>query len=90
MWNFDSTGNQHRGGEPGLLASYHRESLARADETGEATVAFPAISTGVFGYPIEAAAAIAIDTIRTTSTQVNEVRFVAFNPETVDAYTQII
>ena len=82
----------HGGGhsEPGLLASCYRESLARADEVEAETVAFPAISTGVFGYPIEAAAAIAIEAIRSTTTKVAEIRLVAFNPETVDAYAQIL
>ena len=77
-------------GEPEMLASCYRESLARADEVGATTVAFPAISTGVFGYPIEAAATIAVETLRTTPTQVNEVRLVAFNQETVDAYQSIL
>ncbi len=73
-------------GEPELLASCYRESLARADEVGAETVAFPGISTGVYGYPIEAAAAIAVDAVRSTSTQVSDVVFVAFNQETFDAY----
>ena len=77
-------------GEPELLASCYRESLARADEVEAETVAFPAISTGVFGYPIEAAAAIAIETVRSTPTSVSEIRFVAFNQETVDAYQGIL
>ncbi len=77
-------------GEPELLASCYRESLARADEVEAETVAFPAISTGVFGYPIEAAAAIAIETVRSTPTNVSEIRFVAFNQETVDAYQGIL
>ncbi|MYH71127.1 MAG: O-acetyl-ADP-ribose deacetylase [Acidimicrobiia bacterium] len=77
-------------GEPDLLASCYQESLARADEVEAETVAFPAISTGVFGYPIEAAAAIAIDTVRSTPTNVSEIRFVAFNQETVDAYQSIL
>ncbi len=77
-------------GEPEMLASCYRESLARADEIGAITIAFPAISTGVFGYPIEAAATIAVETLRTTPTQVNEVRLVAFNRETVDAYQSIL
>ncbi|MCY3635572.1 MAG: O-acetyl-ADP-ribose deacetylase [bacterium] len=77
-------------GEPELLASCYRESLARADEVEAETVAFPAISTGVFGYPIEAAAAIAIETVRSTPTNVSEIRFVAFNQETVDAYQSIL
>jgi O-acetyl-ADP-ribose deacetylase (regulator of RNase III) len=56
-----------RGGtsaEPELLASCHRESLRLAVEHGLRSVAFPAISCGVFGYPIEAAARVAIDTVR--------------------------
>ncbi len=77
-------------GEPDLLASCYQESLARADEVGAATVAFPAISTGVYGYPIEAAAHIAIGTIRSTPTKVTEVRFVAFNQQTCDAYAEIL
>ncbi|MCY3962461.1 MAG: O-acetyl-ADP-ribose deacetylase [bacterium] len=77
-------------GEPELLASCYRESLARADEVEAETVAFPAISTGVFGYPIEAAAAIAIETVRSTPTSVSEIRFFAFNQETVDAYQGIL
>ena len=80
-------GGGHR--EPELLASCYRECLARADEVEADTVAFPAISTGVFGYPIEAAAAIAIDTVRSTPTEVSEIRFVAFNQETADAYNSI-
>ena len=77
-------------GEPELLASCYRESLARADEVEAEVVAFPAISTGVFGYPMDAAATIAVETLRTTPTQVNEVRLVAFNQETVDAYQSIL
>ena len=77
-------------GEPELLASCYRESLARADEVGAATVAFPAISTGVYGYPIEAAAAVAVGTIRSTPTNVSEVRLVAFNQQTLDAYHELL
>src|SRR5215218_4614062 len=52
-------------GEPDLLRSCYLESLARADEVGAATVAFPAISTGVYGYPVEPAAEIAVEAVRT-------------------------
>lgn len=77
-------------GEPELLASCYRESLARADEVDASTVAFPAISTGVYGYPIEAAAAVAVGTIRSTPTNVSEVRLVAFNQQTLDAYRELL
>jgi len=50
-------------GEPELLASCYRESLARADEAGAATVAFPAISTGIYGYPPDRAAEVAFATV---------------------------
>jgi O-acetyl-ADP-ribose deacetylase len=56
-------GGQH--GEPALLASCYRESLKLAEAHGCRTLAFPAISCGVYGYPIEAAAAIAAREIRT-------------------------
>lgn len=51
-------------GEPDLLAAAYRNSLARAEEVGAASIAFPAISTGVYGYPFEAAARVAVTTIR--------------------------
>lgn len=62
-----------------LLASCHTESLRVADELGAATVAFPAISTGAFGYPLHEAAAVAIEAVRTADTAVREVRFVVFD-----------
>ena len=75
-----------KAGEAGLLRSCYRESLARADELGAATVAFPAISTGVYGYPVGPAAAIAVETVRSTPTDVAEVRFVCFSDEIVRAH----
>jgi O-acetyl-ADP-ribose deacetylase (regulator of RNase III) len=78
-----------RGGDHGeaeLLASSYRESLARADELGATSVAFPAISTGVYGYPVEPAARIAVETVRRTPTNVRLVRFVCFNEPARLAY----
>lgn len=62
-----------------LLASCHTESLRVADEIGATTVAFPAISTGVYGYPLDAAATVAIVAVRSAATRVAEVRFVLFD-----------
>lgn len=88
-WVVHTVGPVWRGGgdgEPELLASCYRESLARADEVGAATIAFPAISTGVYGYPLQAAAAIAVDTVRSTPTDVTRITFVAFDQKTREAY----
>ncbi|MGV9661716.1 O-acetyl-ADP-ribose deacetylase [Nocardia niigatensis] len=64
-----------------LLASCYRESLRVADELGAATVAFPAISTGVYGWPMDDGARIAVETLRGTATRVREVRFVLFSAD---------
>ena len=77
-------------GEPELLASCYRESLARADEVGAAMVAFPAISTGIYGYPIGLAAEVAVSTVRTTPTSVQEIRFVCFNDAAAKAYEDLL
>lgn len=69
-----------------LLASCHTESLHVADELGARTVAFPAISTGVYGYPLEEAAPVAIRAVREAATAVEEVRFVLFGPDAHEAF----
>lgn len=69
-----------------LLASCHRESLRVADELGATTVAFPAISTGVYGWPMANAARIAVETVRATPTSVTEVRFVLFDTAALHAF----
>jgi O-acetyl-ADP-ribose deacetylase (regulator of RNase III) len=70
-----------------LLADCFRNSLAIADDLGAGTVAFPAISTGVYRWPVDDAARIALGTVRATDTQVNEVRFVLFDQRAYDAFT---
>ena len=67
-------------GEPVLLESCYRESLVRADEVGAESVAFPAIATGARGYPLEAAATIAVDAVRSASTKVRTIRFLLLRP----------
>lgn len=66
-------------GEAEALASCYRRSLEVADELGASSVAFPAISTGAFGYPEGEAASIAVRTLRSTATHVRLVRLVAFH-----------
>ena len=53
---------------------------------GATTVSFPAISTGIFGYPLEQATDIAVATVRSTPTSVENVRFVCFDRTTLEAY----
>lgn len=69
-----------------LLASCYRESLRVADELGARTVAFPAISTGVYGWPIDDGARIAVETVRAADTAVDEVRFVLFDERAYEAF----
>jgi len=88
-WVIHTVGPVWRGGgfgEAELLASCYRSSLARADELGARSVAFPAISTGIYGYPIDEAASIAIRTLRSTPTDVEDVRLMCFSDATWDAY----
>ena len=62
-----------------VLASAYRTSLQRADGVGATSVAFPAISAGVYGYPGPDAARVSVDALRTAVTQVELVRLVAFD-----------
>src|SRR4051794_28436479 len=80
-WVIHTVGPVWQGGGSGeaeLLASAHRRSLEVAHELGAATIAFPAISTGVYGYPSDRAAAIAVAPLRSTSTIVERRPLVAF------------
>ncbi|MBL3666345.1 O-acetyl-ADP-ribose deacetylase [Streptomyces sp. M2CJ-2] len=69
-----------------LLASCYRESLRVADELGARTVAFPAVSAGIYGWPMEDAARIAVETVRAAETSVEEVRFVLFDDQAHEAF----
>jgi O-acetyl-ADP-ribose deacetylase len=71
-------------GEAEILAACYMRSLQVADTLGARSVAFPAIATGVYGFPPEQAAKIAVETIRSTSTAVEHVRLVAFDQPTRD------
>ncbi|MFB9312851.1 O-acetyl-ADP-ribose deacetylase [Nocardioides plantarum] len=68
-----------------LLVSCYTRALAVADELGARTVAFPLVSAGVYGWPLDDAVAAAVDTLRATPTSVTEARLVAFGPAAYDA-----
>lgn len=73
-----------------ILASCHTESLRVADELGARGVAFPAISTGVYGYPLDLAAPVAIRAVAGATTSVVEVRFVLFDDAAYDAFERAL
>lgn len=69
-----------------LLASCHTESLRVADDIGATIVAFPAISTGAFGYPLDRAALVAVAAVRGATTSVRAVRFVLFGRDAMESF----
>jgi O-acetyl-ADP-ribose deacetylase len=76
-------------GEPDLLASCYRRSIELAAANGITTLAFPSISTGIYGYPIEQAANVAITTVRESLreyTTIREVIFCCFSPGDLGVY----
>jgi len=73
-----------------VLASCHTESLKVADELGVVTIAFPAISTGLYGWPLESAAAIAVAAVRQAPTSAEEVRFVLFDAAAHAAFARVV
>jgi O-acetyl-ADP-ribose deacetylase (regulator of RNase III) len=75
--------------EPELLASAYRSAMQLAADQGLRSIAFPAISTGIFGYPLEAATDVAVSTVRAmvgAGSNVEEVVFACFSGEVLQAY----
>ncbi|MFJ5033967.1 O-acetyl-ADP-ribose deacetylase [Streptomyces sp. NPDC088560] len=89
-WVIHTVGPVYSAGEDRseLLASCYRESLRVADELGARTVAFPAISAGIYGWPMEDAARIAVETVRAARPSVEEVRFVLFDEAAYEAFAR--
>jgi O-acetyl-ADP-ribose deacetylase (regulator of RNase III) len=82
-----------KSGEPELLASCYRRSLEIANQAHLKSIAFPAISTGIYGYPIEAATRIAVETTRATlndASSVEEVIFCCFSEGDLAVYQQAL
>ncbi len=80
-------------GEDALLASAYRESMRVAAENGVRTIAFPSISTGVYAFPIERAAEIAIRELRSAAErypEIGTIRIVAFSERTAEAYRRVL
>lgn len=95
-WVIHAVGPVWEGGganEGALLASCYRASLALADREGIRTIAFPAISTGIYGFPLERATRIAVRTVREgleESPGLSRVVFVCFDERTAEAYRRAL
>ena len=80
-WVIHVVGPNHAAGERdrSLLTSCYANALAVADELGARTIAFPLVSAGIYGWPLEDAVAAAVETLTSTPTQVSAARLVAFS-----------
>ena len=80
-------------GEPELLASCYRRCIELAAKHGALTLAFPSISTGIYGYPIELAAKTAVETVRTATSEfssITEVIFCCFSQSDLTVYEKLV
>ncbi len=95
-WVFHAVGPRYedgRRGEPHLLASAYRACLRLAEEKGARSIAFPSISTGVYGYPVDDAARVALSTVKAHlegTSGLQRVTFVLFDAATLSAYERAL
>lgn len=92
-WIIHTVGPVYEGGHHGeaeLLASCYRRSLEVAAEIGARSVAFPALSTGIYGYPGDEAARIAVTAVGASPVDVDEILLVAFDHETHERYERLL
>ncbi|HEV2127710.1 MAG TPA: O-acetyl-ADP-ribose deacetylase [Thermomicrobiales bacterium] len=95
-WVIHTVGPVWQGGdrdEDALLASCYRSSMELASQHGMLSIAFPSISTGVYGFPVKRAARIAIDTLRDTAQrypEIETIRVVTFGENTTRAYEDVV
>jgi O-acetyl-ADP-ribose deacetylase (regulator of RNase III) len=92
-WVAHAVGPRWRGGNRGeaeALASCYRAALALAEEVGASSIAFPAISTGIYGYPPDEAARVAVETLSQAPTQVQVAYLVAFDRPMLDIYRRLL
>lgn len=92
-WIVHTVGPVWHGGrqdEPSLLSSCYRRSIEVAAEAGARSLAFPAISTGIFGYPARPAAEIAVATVREHGDALDVLRLVAFDQATLGLYRELL
>jgi O-acetyl-ADP-ribose deacetylase len=92
-WIIHAVGPVWQGGQRGeaaLLASCYRRAVQVAEELGARVIAFPAISTGIFGFPRDLAAQTAVGTLRELDTTVQRVILVAFDQQTLELYEHLL